>query len=67
MIFELVGAFSGRVICFIAPSVFFCKIVPGPVLSPAKYHAVAVFVAGCIFMLFGTAMALQDLREQLWK
>ena len=38
-IFELVGAFSGSVICFIAPAMFFCKVVPGPTFIKAKWKA----------------------------
>ena len=74
VVFELVGAFSGSVICFVAPALFFCNIIPGPsgvvpflqeTSFSTKGHAIAVFWFGIFFIVFGTYVAIGDLVAQL--
>merc|ERR550519_1056010 len=59
VVFSLVGAFSGSVVCYIAPALFFIKFVPGPIIARHKAKALVVLVMGVTFLIVGTVAAIQ--------
>jgi len=60
IVFSLVGAFSGSIVCYIAPAMFFIKFTPGPTFAWHKAKALVVFTFGIIFLIVGTMSAIQD-------
>jgi len=69
-VFSLVGAFSGSVVCYIAPAMFIIKVVPGPIFRGYRAKAIVLFAVGLLFLIVGTASAIQDVvspRRRDWK
>lgn len=61
IIVELVGAFSGSIVCFVSPGILFCRMVPGPLGSSVKRGAVCMVLTGVTIAIIGTYKAILDL------
>lgn len=60
-VFSLIGAFSGSIICYIAPALFYGFGLEGPWLSRQKAGAVLMLVSGCFFLVAGTFVSLLNI------
>jgi len=54
VVFELVGAFSGSIVCYIAPALFYMGAVPGPYCSSHKLGAILLLFFGFAALVLGT-------------